>query len=225
VGGETGVSPVTFPIDAKREAYLIGKVDRVDVWEKEDEIYVKVVDYKSGKKTFSQKDLEKGQNVQLPLYLFALCDENQEGFREALGASPEQEILPAGALYLSSLIDPVEIFEKSYDKNAVLCEAEESITRSGFLVSDEDVLKALDSELSPQYLCGAKADKNGQMKGSSLISSTDMNMLDESLKKTITDIASTMTSGLMNAEPSVANNQYRCENCKMRAVCRARRKN
>lgn len=223
VSADSSVSPVKIPIDDKRNAFIVGKVDRVDVWKNENEIFIKVVDYKSGKKAFSKKDLEKGQNVQLPLYLFALCDDQQEGFRRALEAADEDKILPAGALYISSLIEPIEVDEKSYDKNAVLEEAEASIDRSGFLVSDPTVLTALDSELSPQYLCGAKKDKNGNPSGSALIPYEELYDLNESLKDTITGIARTMTSGCMNADPSISNNKFRCENCKMRAVCRAKR--
>ena len=223
-GEELSVSPLIFKSETGRDVYLVGKVDRVDLLRRDGGIFVKVVDYKSGKKAFSEKDMEKGQNIQLPLYLFALCDEKQTGFRRAIDAAENQDVLPAGALYLSSLIDPIEVFEKEYDKNEVLREAEGSIIRSGFLTSDIDILKEIDSELSPQYLCGAKLDKNGALKGSSLLSNEDIQKLKETLKDTVLKISDTMTSGCMDASPSVTNNQYRCENCRMRAVCRARRK-
>lgn len=223
-GEELSVSPLVFKSESGRDVYLVGKVDRVDLMKRENDILVKVVDYKSGKKAFSAKDMEKGQNIQLPLYLFALCDEKQTGFRRAIGASEDQTVSPAGALYLSSLINPVEVFEKEYDKNEVLSAAEASIVRSGFLTADQEVLKELDANLSPQYLCGAKMDKSGAIKGSSLLTEEEMQTLRESLKDTVLRIADTMTSGCMDANPSLLNNQYRCENCRMRAVCRARRK-
>jgi CRISPR/Cas system-associated exonuclease Cas4 (RecB family) len=86
------------------------------------------------------------------------------------------------------------------------------------------VLKEIDSGLSPQYLCGAKQDKTGAMKGDALLSSEEMTELSETLKNTVITIADTMTSGCMNASPSKTNNQYRCENCNMRSICRAKRK-
>jgi len=224
VGEELSVSPLVFKSSSGRGVYIVGKVDRVDLLRRDNDIFVKVVDYKSGKKAFSKKDISNGQNIQLPLYLFALCDEKQSGFRQAIKAAEDQTVRPAGALYMSSLIDPIEVSEKTYDKATVLAQAESSISRSGFLTSDINVLKEIDSELSPQYLCGTKQDKNGVLKGDALLSSDEMNELKDTLCNTVIGIADTMTSGCMNASPSRSNNQYRCENCNMRAVCRARRK-
>ena len=221
--GKNTVSPVTLSVDNERNAYLVGKVDRVDVWRNGDDVYIKVVDYKSGSKTFSKKDLERGQNVQLPLYLFALCDENQEGFRQLVNVTDDQRILPAGALYLSSLIAPIELSGDDGGKDATVARAEAAIERSGFLLSDSDVLRALDSELSPQYICGAKTDKKGNITGASLLPADEMEALGESLKETIKGIAKSMTSGCMNADPLWSDNKFRCEYCRMRAVCRARR--
>ena len=224
IGDDISVSPLVFKSSSGRGVYIVGKVDRVDLLHRDNDVFVKVVDYKSGKKAFSRKDIAKGQNIQLPLYLFALCDERQSEFRKAIGAKEDQRVIPAGALYMSSLIDPIEVSETSYNKEELLREAESSIARSGFLTSDIDVLKEIDSSLSPQYLCGAKADKSGSMKGDALLSGEEMDELRETLKDTVIGIADDMTSGCMNAAPTRSNNKFRCENCNMRAVCRAKRK-
>ena len=195
----------------------------MDILHKGNDIFVRVVDYKSGSKTFSSSDIEKGHNVQLPLYLFALCDEDCVDFRRALGASAHTAIRPAGAMYLSSLINPVEIFDSEYDRDKVITAAENSNQRSGFLINDEDILREMSFDLIPQYICGAKLLKNGSVKGSALVTNEAMADLKEKLNNAVLKVATDIFNGNMDACPSISNNAYRCENCKMSAICRSKR--
>ncbi|MFQ9975116.1 MAG: PD-(D/E)XK nuclease family protein [Butyricicoccus sp.] len=50
---------------------LSGKVDRVDGYIKNGRLYLRVMDYKSGKKSFSLSDIWYGLNMQLIIYLYA----------------------------------------------------------------------------------------------------------------------------------------------------------
>ena len=56
-------------------------MDRVDGWEKDDKLYLRVVDYKSGKKKFDLANVKMGLDIQMLLYLFALEKEGKEIFR------------------------------------------------------------------------------------------------------------------------------------------------
>ena len=202
----------------------MGKVDRVDILRSGNDVYVKVVDYKSGKKAFSQKDIDTAANIQLPLYLFALCDKEQRGLRRELHMSDNGLILPAGATYLSSLIEPIEISDVNYDRELMLTMAEDAITRSGFLTNDEEILRQMSYDLSEKYFCGAKYAKDGTLKGDSLLSPEGMTDLRQRLETAVLGVSDRMLLGKMNADPSRQNNNYRCENCKMQAVCRSRKK-
>ncbi len=53
----------------KRRLRLRGKIDRVDLAEKNGSVYVRVVDYKSSEKKFDPTDMVDGRQLQLPLYL------------------------------------------------------------------------------------------------------------------------------------------------------------
>ena len=223
-GNDFYVSPLSFNTPNGKEVTLSGKVDRVDILRKNNDVFVRVIDYKSGKKPFSEKDIEKGFNVQLPLYLFALCDENQRSFRDALKVGSNQALIPAGAMYLSSLVGEVEVYDKEYDKDAVMAAAEASIIRSGFLTDNLDILKEMSFDLTPQYLCGAKKIGEASLP-SSFLSNENMMNLRDSLKSTVCGIADTMAMGNMSPEPAIINNSYRCENCQMKAVCRSKIKN
>jgi ATP-dependent helicase/nuclease subunit B len=62
-----------LPQDAPSSYILRGNADRVDGYRKDGAHYLRVVDYKTGGKTFSLADVYNGIGAQLPLYLFLLC--------------------------------------------------------------------------------------------------------------------------------------------------------
>lgn len=89
-------------IEFEKNIFLVGKVDRVDVLDLNSEKYLRVIDYKSGEKSFSKKNIEEGLDLQLLIYLKILCD--------------EKKIKPGGAYYFY-LNDPiVEINNKINDE-------------------------------------------------------------------------------------------------------------
>lgn len=220
--GELSLAPLVLQRNDGGILTLSGKIDRVDVLHSEHGIYIKVIDYKSGKKTFNPADLDKGLNVQLPLYLFSLCDPKQKAFRNLLNCAKEDNIIPAGAMYLSSLIQPVEIGgDDPSGENDVLQKAEDSISRLGFLINDEQILTEMSASFSKQYLCGISKSKKGTLSGSALISEPEMLKMNERLQDKVTEIADNMLSGKMNPAPALIDKSYRCKYCAMRAVCRS----
>lgn len=51
--------------------YLHGKIDRADICKKDDNVFVRIVDYKTGKNKFDEKALLSGEDIQLMLYMRA----------------------------------------------------------------------------------------------------------------------------------------------------------
>ena len=90
---ETSVEKgIEFTIDDKVKVCLGGKVDRADICETDDKIYINVVDYKTGTKSFDLEEAKQGINMQLVIYLKILL-EKYKG---------EKEVVPAG-IYLSKI--------------------------------------------------------------------------------------------------------------------------
>ena len=85
--------------DGDLSVSLSGKVDRVDGYIKNGRLYLRVMDYKSGKKSFSLSDIWYGLNMQLIIYLYALQQEGLDRYRQRLEAELN-EIVPAGVLYV-----------------------------------------------------------------------------------------------------------------------------
>lgn len=122
-GGANDLPEITFPLQNGSCVTLRGKVDRIDLWEHEGHIAVRVVDYKAGEHKFSWDEVRSGKDLQLVLYLFA-----------ALAADPEHRI-PGGAAFL-------------YAKQE---NGKTEVSRSGFLLDDEAVSGAADATPDSRY--------------------------------------------------------------------------
>ncbi len=79
-----GTTFSNYPITDKTTASLYGKADRIDVFEKDGEKFVRIIDYKTGKKKMTEGDIKKGFEMQMLTYLFSQCKNGET---------------PAGALY------------------------------------------------------------------------------------------------------------------------------
>ena len=80
-----------------RTITLSGVVDRVDGWEQDGKLYLRVVDYKTGKKKFQLSDVCYGTNLQMLLYLNDLKKIGKERYGK--------EAVPAGIMYLPARND------------------------------------------------------------------------------------------------------------------------
>ena len=82
-----------------------GVIDRIDVKEEGDDIYVNIIDYKTGSKNFSLKETAAGIQLQLPVYLSSALERLK-------AENPDKNIRPAGIYYFLVRDE----FEKEEDK-------------------------------------------------------------------------------------------------------------
>ena len=204
--------PLEFVLESGDKISLSGIIDRVDIYKKDDQIYVRVVDYKTGTKDFSIDDLKLGLNTQMLIYLFSLCAESSR-----LGG--DNAPLPAGVVYLSSNIPYVEL-EDYTDSDEILSNAAKGFERSGLLLDDRDILEAMNDDFSSDFLAGIKKNKKEQISGNALTSADDFTRLRKEIEQIIVSIAEEMKTGKADAEPLIHNKRSPCEWCEMKPVCR-----
>ena len=196
-----------------------GVVDRVDIFRRENEIYIKIVDYKTGSKKFSLSDIEKGLNTQMLLYLFALCNSKSKVLEEQLDYKDGDCLKPAGVMYISTLVSPVDA-SVGTPQSIIMEKAAENIEREGLVLNDEDILKAINEKLEPKYLANVTTDKHGNLKGKALTSAEDFEAIEVLINNTIIDIATEMKSGNASIAPLNEKNSSPCTYCKMKQFCR-----
>ena len=207
--GKDSPLPTKFDIGDDRHIVMTGFADRIDVYRDDGKAYVKVIDYKTGSHTFDIKKLEKGLDMQMLIYLLALCEMKECDFKKALLKNAE-EVTPAGIVYLTYKINKTD---EKYEVDLSSEEAIENeinatkgkITRSGMEL-DTQAIKSLDNSFN--------------LKDGSMSPFEDFGEVFELVKAHIKRIGLDMLSGDASALP--LEGETPCDYCKNGAVCRRR---
>lgn len=212
------VNPLTFTLTSGTKIHFNGIIDRVDIYQKNSSVYVRVVDYKTGAKEFNLDELKYGLNTQMLLYLYAICKNGSTFIAENTECDSVANIIPSGVVYLSSSISTLT--RTDYESAEVVTnDIEKKLSRSGILLDDKEVLLAMNNSADPKYLLGAKSNANDEIKGSSLIALDKFNDIFAELEQVIIKIADKIELGVIDARPFKAKNSP-CEYCSSKPICR-----
>ena len=187
---------------------VMGKSDRVDIYRKNGKSYIRIVDYKSSAKQISPDLVEQGFNLQMLMYLFSLCDnaKDEEG----------NELLPAGVIYQPTKFSKMKL--DSFEAKEDFCK---EYRNSGLLLCDEDVLRAMDKELSGRYIPVKTDPKTGEIKLSdSLVSLEEMGKLSQTLKGLLQTMYAELRAGDACAKPKDHSKGEACKYCNLKSLCR-----
>jgi len=190
---------------------VVGKVDRVDGWIKDGKLYLRVVDYKSGKKAFDLNDLRYGLNIQMLLYLFAL----QRAGKEYFG----REIVPAGVMYLPAR-DVLINAPRGADASAVRAAMDKELRRSGLVLGQPEVLQAMEHSAldSPRFLPLTLGRSGSITKG--IATAAELGKLGRYLDKTLEKIARELREGNIDADPcGHSESDNACSYCEFASAC------
>lgn len=123
--GRSGIRPMEFVSSDGVRIIIEGVADRIDIRENESNIMIRVLDYKTGDKKFSMKDLENGTEIQLLIYVFSLLNaRNLYEFNKPLSFG--------GAVYVSNNLSTVNV-SREVDSEKVIDAAKDKIVFSGIL--------------------------------------------------------------------------------------------
>ncbi len=218
-GKDGGPLPLVFELSNGTSLVLKGFIDRVDIWRDGDEVYVRILDYKTGSKQFSLSELDYGLNTQMLLYLFAVCTSPGANFRYAMGLERDALPLPAGVVYLSSAIPKIACDNFNATEEDILLAAEQKLMRSGIIVNDEKIINAMSHSRSKDFLMGV-TQKNGKYVGKALLSSEELTGLFEKTSDTLKAIGEKIYAGIADCSPIELAGQDPCKYCTVKQMCR-----
>lgn len=176
-----------------------GKIDRLDVLTKNGRDYLVVLDYKTGDKKFSLDEVMCGINMQMLIYMDAVCRNDPKA-------------RPAAILYLSS--DPAP---KTGQRGQVY---EMVYTLDGLVLNDAQILRALDHTGEGRF-APVKLGKDGEAKKSrSLLAEEDFEALQGHVEEMLRGMAKGVRCGQFDAVPLVGGGGSPCDYCPYRPVCR-----
>lgn len=192
-----------------------GKIDRIDTCVDGDKVYVKVVDYKTGKKAFDVTALYHGLQLQLMVYLDAAV--GLEAKRH-----PGQEVIPAGVFYYR-IEDPlVDKRQKTEDSGE---EIQEDILKElkpdGVINCKDEVLAHLDRRMEGESLVvPVKYNKNGSLsKTSKAVSEEEFAVMMQHAVGKVQSVHEQILKGEVEPRPYRNGQETGCDYCGYRNIC------
>ena len=145
------------------------------------------------------------RDLQMLLYLYSICENGERRYGKG--------IAPAGVLYVSVKPAAEEV------NLGVPTEEEAKNGNSGLFLDNDEVLTAMEPSLEGRFI-PVKAGKGGKKKGN-LMAAEEFAALKETVVETVLRASEELRSGKADAAPC---EEKACEYCKMKAVCRIKRK-
>ncbi len=201
--------------DKKHRVIIEGYIDRVDTLKVGNDVYVRVIDYKTGIKEFSLSDISQGENLQMLLYLKSIVESDNAEFREKIGAEKDDNLIPAGIVYVKTSVADVTVDSPSDD--AAIEKVKASYERIGASLDNEASLSAMNPLFTPM-----EKPKKNQPPTPMTYSMEDWKALDEEMKNVILNITDEITSGHVVANPKGSSGIFNtCSDCQLKYLCRS----
>ena len=173
---------------------ITGFVDRVDGWEKDGRLYLRVVDYKTGRKSFDLTEVWNGLGLQMLLYLFTLEDRGGKFYGKPVEG--------AGVLYLPAR-NAIIKGSRSMSDEAWRRQLDKELTRSGLVLSDPAVLDAMEEpgEKGYRFLPLKVSKSTGEISGEALATAEQLGKLGGHIQKVLGEICEEIAQGNIAADP------------------------
>ena len=202
--GENGrIKPLTVTLPTGQTVSLTGKIDRADLLKHGEDTFVRIIDYKSGSKTFKLEDLFGGITLQLAVYLTALCENDKSG-----------KTKPAGMLYFK-LDDPVTVISSDIGDEEIRARKMKALSVSGLLTEDGELLSEMDKTGKFDLLPVNRTQKGFS---GSLASAQNFEDMSKFIKKTVTRLSGEIFGGKCAVSPDKSADP--CKYCPYITVCR-----
>lgn len=188
---------------------VVGAVDRVDGWVRDGKLYIRVVDYKTGRMTMNLRDVVNGVGLQMLIYLFALEREGKSRYG--------MDIVPTGVLY-SPARDEMVSSVKDLDDQELEKERQKLIKYSGLILADPEVLEAMEHG-TKKRLPITVSTRTGEVKGA-LADARQLGALSRTVDRLICDMARELKAGAISANPYLRGKlDSACGHCKFYDAC------
>ncbi len=204
---------VNFTLGEEEKMRLRGRIDRMDVWEKESEVYVKVIDYKSGSTSFQLLSIYHGLQLQLVVYLNAAMELMR-------GKYPDKEIRPAGIFYYH-IDDPMLDTDEALSDEEIKEQIFAKLKLDGYVNSNPDVYRAMDHEMqSVSKILPLAENKDGTLRKTSKAASQEQfGTISDYVNRKISQLGTRIMQGEIDVNPYELDGSVPCGYCPYQSVC------
>lgn len=210
--GDDGLSALNIELSEGRSLRLRGRIDRMDIYEDGDNIYLKIVDYKSGSTKFDLSAAYYGLQIQLLIYM--------EAAKESVArANPGKNVIPAGMFYYN-IADALMEYAGESEK-----ECEESLLKqlcvNGLVNTSSDTIEHLDRTMqNDSSVIPVSKNKDGSLAAKSqVITDGEYDAIIKHLKRKIKDIGTGILEGNISINPYETGTKTGCDYCTYKSIC------
>lgn len=202
---EGGIAPRVIKSENGTEVCFVGTVDRVDIFENDEGKYIRVVDYKTGSKDFSFKEVYYGKDLQMFIYLYSI-------------AESMKETSPAGVLYMPSHTAEAGLDRADSEEKARKL-LEKNYKMRGVVLDNDNVVRAMEETPAGKYI-PVSVNKDGTYaKASKLMTADEFSAMKNYIDDIVGKMADNLTSGKIGASPLCDGNKSPCNYCDYYSVC------
>lgn len=214
--------PIVIELSNGERMVMRGKIDRVDILDKDQNRYIKIIDYKSGNKKFTLQDIYYGLQLQLILYLDAFLKYSQQ----------DGKTLKPGGIFYFKVKDPIVKSVKEMTTEEIYDMLFKELKMSGLILDNEDVIQGLDKTFESEEegkLAGGNSsiipvavNKNGTYKKGtqSVISEVSYEKLMQFAQKKAKEIGEKIVQGEIEISPFKNGDVIPCLYCDFHPICR-----
>ena len=188
---------------------LNGIVDRVDVKETDNAVYVKVIDYKSGAKDIDYVKMYEGKQLQLTVYMSVMLELLKREY-------PDKQIIPTG-MYYYHIYDPIV---DEVDDQAIENQRIKDSRLSGLVNDSEESRDLMDGGTGMVTPVNYKADGSLGARNAALVSTEELLQISEFVRGKMIDIGEEMIRGNISMNPEKGEHNSPCNYCDYKSICR-----
>lgn len=215
-GSRGDYPPIDIELPGGEKVELIGRIDRVDELETEEGNYIRVIDYKSGNKSFKLTDVYYGLQLQLLVYLDAILSNKEEYVKKGY--------IPGAILYFK-LDDPIVKIEDEEDEEKIEKTILKELKMRGLLLKDAKIIKAMDNSITdnrggnsliiPAQIIGDNEVGNNTS-GATI---EEFELLRRYVRKIVSNLCEDMLKGDISISPYKKEKNTPCQNCSFQSIC------
>ena len=204
---------VKVSLNDNEKMYLQGRIDRLDTYEEENNLYVKVMDYKSGQQQFQLAAFYYGLQLQLVVYLNAAMELQKK-------QNPEKHVLP-GAFVYYHVSDPMVEGKENMSEEEIEDLIRRQLRVSGIINNAPEVLLGLDkSHEAKSDVIPVEYKKDGQLSSrSAVMSEEQIQVLQQYANKKVESLGQEIADGNIEINPKVYKDRDACTFCQYKNVC------
>lgn len=195
------------------ELQLRGRIDRLDLCEDEQHVYVKIIDYKSGTTSFDLAALYYGLQLQLVVYMDAAVEMEERNH-------PDKEVVPAGIFYYH-INDPLADKQEGMTVEEIEKQILRQLRMNGLVNSELDIINHLDRDIQKESDVIPVAIKDGyvQESRSSVASTRRFEDLRRFVNHKLQEAGKDILKGSIGLKPYKQASRTACDYCPYHAVC------